>query len=222
MQSIIVTSHPLEAHPLHEALKRLNIDSICTRPRALQGWQPDTDAVIFQSQISPHDFDLLSDFVDELSSEVPLIFLHPFSEKFSQTFPSLVERSVLVGNELDLEDTAHLIYDLISEIFDEQIENIVSGPITLNRHMRHLEILGKTVNLTKKEFCLMELLTRNLGKIISRERIIDHVWDRRTYVASNTIDVYVSRLRKKLPKDSHGPIIKTIPCLGYSLHLAPI
>ena len=72
-----------------------------------------------------------------------------------------------------------------------------------------------------KEFFLFELLSKNQGHIISRERIIDYVWDKHHYVAPNTIDVYVSRLRKKLRTLKKHWNISTIPCLGYSLEQLP-
>lgn len=219
MQSIIITSRLLSAQPLHASFTRLNIDTICTRPQSLIAWRPETDAVICLDHVKESQFELMSDFFDELKSEVPVIFLHSQSQAFSEYFKGSNSRFVNIPTELSLEEISHLIQDLIMQSFDSYHEKIVCGPISLNKRLRLIEIFGKSVRLTKKEFYLMELLTKNIGKIITRERIIDYVWDSRRYVASNTIDVYVSRLRKKLANDLDAPTIKTIPCLGYSLHL---
>jgi len=219
MQSIIITNRLLSAQALHASFKRLNIDTICTRPQSLEAWYPETDAVICIDQIKESDFHLHFDFFKELSHEIPIIFLNQQSDVFYEFFKEQSSRFVTLPPELSLEEISRLIQDLIQQSFDSYHEQILCGPICLNKRLRNIEILGKSVRLTKKEFYLMELLTKNLGKIITRDRIIDYVWDSRKYVASNTIDVYVSRLRKKLQSELHSPVIKTIPCLGYSLHL---
>lgn len=209
----------MKAMPIHDALKRLNIDSICTRPLALKGWRPETDAIIFLEVIHQRYFDCLSELIEELPHDVPLISLGPLSNEFTQCFKETLDRFIVLSDQINLEEASHIILEVMMRVFDGYQEEMISGPIVMNKRNRSLEIFGRKVELTKKEFYLMELLTRNLGKITTRERIIDYVWDRRQFVASNTIDVYVSRLRKKLPKHSQSPIIKTIPCLGYSLHL---
>lgn len=219
MQSIIVTSHLLESQPIYEGLKRRNIDSICTRPQSLEGWCPDTDAVIFTHPLSDRFLDVMTEFIEQLPQKIPLIFLYRPSDSFEGLYRSVSDRSVILSQKLELEECVDVIHELLTLSGEEHHDQIVCGPICLNRELRNVEILGKSVTLTKKEFYLMELLTKNFGKPITRERIIDYVWDRRHYVAPNTIDVYVSRLRKKLPKHHHSPIIKTIPCMGYTLQL---
>ncbi|MBT4937388.1 helix-turn-helix domain-containing protein, partial [Candidatus Peregrinibacteria bacterium] len=76
---------------------------------------------------------------------------------------------------------------------------------------------NQSVQLTRKEFYLMKLFMQNVGRVLSHEKIIDCVWDRREYVARNTIEVYISRLRKKIKCENQTSSIKTIPCLGYKL-----
>lgn len=220
MQSIIISNRPINALPIHDALKRLNIDSICTRPLALNGWQPETDAIILLDPIDPRYFEYLGDLLVELPYDVPLIALTPLSREFCTYFGESLDRFVVLSEQINLEDASLLILDLLVRVFDGYQEELVCGPITMNKRCREFQVFGCKVHLTKKEFYLMELLTRNLGKITSRERIIDYVWDRRQFVASNTIDVYISRLRKKLPTSLNSPIIKTESCLGYSLHLS--
>jgi len=221
MQSIIITAHPLHAQALYGALKRLNVDSICTRPSALRGWTPDTDAIIFLGNLHSKYFEYLSGLVDHLPSDIPLIFLEPISKDFSKSFPTLLERCIYLDGNLDLMDLSHMIVDIMASVFNHYQEEFFCGPLKLNRRFRDVEILGKKVILTKKEFYLLEILAQNLGRVTTRERIVDYVWDKRQFVASNTIDVYISRLRKKLPQTELSPVIRTVPCLGYTLALSP-
>ncbi len=59
----------------------------------------------------------------------------------------------------------------------------------------------------------------NVGQVTTRDNIAEYVWDKRNFVAQNTIDVYISRLRRKLQIKSGRSLIETVPCLGYKLVL---
>ncbi len=71
---------------------------------------------------------------------------------------------------------------------------------------------NEEIEVRNKEYDLFEYLVRNKERPISRCELLDHVWDYREYVGSNTIDVHINRLRKKL-KDSN--IIETVHGIGY-------
>lgn len=73
---------------------------------------------------------------------------------------------------------------------------------------------GKPINLSKKEFALLEYLLRHKGKILSKDQIIAHVWDYEADILPNTIEVYIGYLRKKLGKPE---VIKTIKGFGYKI-----
>ncbi|MDY0871177.1 response regulator transcription factor [Dongia rigui] len=78
---------------------------------------------------------------------------------------------------------------------------------------RHLKIDGKRVDLTSREWAILEALLRRPGAIISKEQLEDALYSFDQEVESNTIEVHVSRLRKKLGKD----VISTIRGVGYRL-----
>ena len=69
------------------------------------------------------------------------------------------------------------------------------------------------IQLSKKEYQLLEYLMRNKGKIISKDNIISHIWDYEAEILPNTVEVFVKYLRNKLGKD----IIKTIRGFGYKI-----
>ena len=78
---------------------------------------------------------------------------------------------------------------------------------------------GRDLQLRKKEYSLFEYLLRNKDRAISRCELLDHVWDYREYVGSNTIDVHIKRLRDKLDSKS---IIKTVHGVGYKIVEKPL
>ena len=82
---------------------------------------------------------------------------------------------------------------------------ITRGPITLDLERRCAETNGRTVDLTVKEFDLMELLMKNPGKVYSRESLLDLVWGYDYQGDIRTVDVHVRRLREKLEKKPAEP-----------------
>ena len=82
---------------------------------------------------------------------------------------------------------------------------ISHGPVTLDTERRIAEVDGKTVDLTVKEFDLVELLLRNPGKVYSREALLDTIWGYDYQGDIRTVDVHVRRLREKLERNPAEP-----------------
>ena len=71
--------------------------------------------------------------------------------------------------------------------------------------------------LTPKEYAILEYLMRNLNKVVSRTRLIEHVYDYHFDTETNIIDVYINKLRSKITNSSSNPLIHTIRGVGYIL-----
>lgn len=85
---------------------------------------------------------------------------------------------------------------------------------------KHQVLRGtKLINLTNKEFSLLEYLARNQGYVVSRSRIIENVWDMNADLFSNSIEVHVFNLRKKINLCGYQPLIHTVSGRGYKLEL---
>lgn len=74
---------------------------------------------------------------------------------------------------------------------------------------------GETIQLTAKEFKLLYYLSSNAGTILSREKILDNVWDINFDMNTNVVDVYINYLRNKIDKPYQNKLIHTIKGLGY-------
>ena len=90
---------------------------------------------------------------------------------------------------------------------------LVCGSVTLDKEKRMVTANGAPVELTYKEFELLRLLMKNCGIVISRDVIMERVWDTSFEGESRTIDVHVRTLRQKLGES--GALIKTIRNVGY-------
>src|SRR5258708_3861914 len=76
---------------------------------------------------------------------------------------------------------------------------------------------GRQISLTTKEYALLEYLARNAGRVVGREEISEHVWDETFDPFTNTIEVYVNRLRHKIDDQTAKPLIHTRRGAGYML-----
>jgi two-component system, OmpR family, copper resistance phosphate regulon response regulator CusR len=89
------------------------------------------------------------------------------------------------------------------------------GNITLNTENHQVLKNGEEINLTQKEFALLEFLMRNKGAVCRRTRIIESVWDIHFEYNTGVIDVYINALRKKLQLNADENYIQTIRGIGY-------
>jgi two-component system copper resistance phosphate regulon response regulator CusR len=89
--------------------------------------------------------------------------------------------------------------------------------LTLNPVTRDVSRGGRRIELTNKEYALLEYLLRNPGRILSRSQIAEHVWNLSFDTGTNVIDVYVAYLREKVDKDETLKLIKTARGVGYLL-----
>lgn len=90
--------------------------------------------------------------------------------------------------------------------------NLSLGNLVLDTNSKSIQKGNEDIEVRNKEYDLFEYLVRNKDRPISRCELLDHVWDYREYIGSNTIDVHINRLRKKLEDNN---IIETVHGIGY-------
>jgi len=89
--------------------------------------------------------------------------------------------------------------------------------LSLDTINRTVKISGKEVNLTPKEFVLLEYLMRNQNKVISRVQILEHVWDMNADLFTNTVETHILNIRKKIGNWKMSAIIHTVRGAGYKI-----
>ena len=97
--------------------------------------------------------------------------------------------------------------------FNKQVLEVLG--LQLDTHKRTVIRDGRTIELTNKEFALLEYLMLNKNKVVTRTMIAEHVWDLHFDAGSNVIDVMVNYLRKKINPERVHPIIHTVRGVGY-------
>ncbi len=97
-------------------------------------------------------------------------------------------------------------------------QNVVSvADLMLDRVQRRVERAGKPIELTSKEFTLLEYLMRNAGRRITRSMILEHVWNLSFDTSTNIVDVYINYLRKKVDESFTPRLIHTVRGVGYEM-----
>jgi DNA-binding response OmpR family regulator len=89
--------------------------------------------------------------------------------------------------------------------------------LTLEPATRRVTRAGISLALTSKEYAILEVLMRSPGEIVSRTRLVEHVWDEASEVIDNLVDAHVSHLRKKIDRGGSVPLIHTVRGFGYRL-----
>ena len=109
------------------------------------------------------------------------------------------------------------IHALIRRSHQEASPTLKTDDLELDPLKHTVTRLGKVIDLTPKEFAILELLLRHKGEVISRTTIIEHVWDYNFDGMSNIVDVFVASLRKKVTLKSKAKLIHTVHGVGYRI-----
>jgi DNA-binding response OmpR family regulator len=91
------------------------------------------------------------------------------------------------------------------------------GDLTIDLLTRQVSRAGRDIELTSREFHLLEHLARNPGRVLTRAQICERVWDYDFDPGTNLVDVYIQRLRRKLETQGSEPLIETIRGVGYRI-----
>ena len=96
-----------------------------------------------------------------------------------------------------------------------QIDDLILNPVT-----RDVTRGGQRIEMTSKEYALLEYMMRNTGRVLTRPMIAEHVWDLDFDTFTNVIDVYINYLRNKIDRDHARELIHTVRGSGYTLKAA--
>jgi two-component system OmpR family response regulator len=118
-----------------------------------------------------------------------------------------------VAKPFHMEEVLARIRALLRRSAGHATSELVCGPIQLDTRSARVTVDGQAVKLTSLEFRLLSYLMHHQGRVVSRTELVEHLYDQDFDRDSNTIEVFIGRLRKKLGTDH----IRTIRGLGYSL-----
>jgi DNA-binding response OmpR family regulator len=116
-----------------------------------------------------------------------------------------------------LEELLARVRALLRRPTEQQSTILKAGDLRLDTVKYSVERAGKPIQLTSKEFALLEYMLRNPGRPLSKEVIISHVWDYDADILPNTVEVYIKYLRNKIDIPFKSNLIQTVRGFGYKL-----
>ncbi len=221
MRILIVEDERKIARALGRALKNekyaVDISHDGTDAYAMAG-MIDYDLLILDRMI-PGDYDGLSltKKLREEGKKVPILLLTALGEIKDKTEGLDSGADDYLTKPFALDELLARVRALLRrpQTQAETILKIADLSLDLNAH----EVLrnNQKIELTNKEFSLLEYLVRNAGRPVSKEQIIAHVWDYDADILLNNIEVYISYLREKVDKPFEKKLIKTVRGIGYKI-----
>ena len=221
MHVLVLNHHPLQAKFIHRGLRYQNIGADTCHPENLDKiWYGQYHAMVIPlKNWEDPPLETLVTHIQKLGN-IPTVITAkatppPSIEHRLKTIPHLT----YVNSHLPFK---HLVESL-HEIFKKRVSSnldechIQIGDLYIDIESRQVKRAHRKIPLRNKEFGLLESLMRNAGKVLTRMYLLENVWDRNTSILSNTVDVHVNRLRKKVDHGFHYAMIQTIPCIGYKM-----
>ncbi len=115
----------------------------------------------------------------------------------------------------EIEELLARIRALLRRVEGEEILRV--GDLEVNTATHEVRRGGREIELTAREYDLLEFMARNPKRVLSRDLLLSRVWEQEFGIPTNVVDVYVGYLRKKLDVPEGGPLIHTVRGSGYAL-----
>lgn len=219
MHTLLLADQIRQAHFLQKGLQYENIPTqIVPLPisyQTLSTFLYNHDGLFVFTE-KPSVLKALVEFCHRIKKEIPILVL---SKHFDPIFADL-QQEYLIKNyyirpfpfRLMAADMRTYVYQYKEKIVQKVLK---VRELELNRETREITIHGQSIYLRNREFALLEFLMMNCGKVLSRGTILENVWDRNASILTNTVDVHINKLRKKIDMTACEKFIRTIPCSGY-------
>ncbi|HZN49237.1 MAG TPA: response regulator [Methylomirabilota bacterium] len=159
---------------------------------------------------------------DASTAGVPIIMLTAKSDEVDRVVGLEVGADDYVAKPFSPKELVARVRAVLRRARPSQPTRVLTvGPVTLDPERHAVKLDGKALQLTPKEFDLLQALLEAAGRVLSREYLLNHVWGyaRADEIESRTVDVHVRRLRAKL--GDAGSRIATIKSVGYRFEVDP-
>ncbi|MFZ9709043.1 MAG: winged helix-turn-helix domain-containing protein [Steroidobacteraceae bacterium] len=123
-----------------------------------------------------------------------------------------------LGKPFSIDELVARVESLVRRTETTTVTRLTVADLELDLIGRQVTRAGRPLDLTSREFRLLEVLMRNAGQVVTRAMLLEIVWDMHFDPQTNVVDVHVSRLRQTIDRDFTIPLIHTVRGAGYSLH----
>ena len=176
------------------------------------------DLVILDVNSFDNFADVISDVLKYKKDSYVLLSIQN-DDRYSKTEALLKGIDDYIYNDFRLEELSAKIKAIVrvltKKLNNDNSELLSAYELTLNPINREVKRAGKEIELTNKEFLLLEYFLRNKNRVLTRTMISEKIWDIDFITESNIVDVYINFLRAKIDKGYDQKIIKTVRSVGY-------
>ena len=176
------------------------------------------DLVILDVNSFDNFTDVISDVLKYKKDSYVLLSIQK-DDRYSKTEALLKGIDDYIYNDFRLEELSAKIKAIVrvltKKLNNDNSELLSAYDLTLNPINREVKRAGKEIELTNKEFLLLEYFLRNKNRVLTRTMISEKIWDIDFITESNIVDVYINFLRAKIDKGYDQKIIKTVRSVGY-------
>ncbi len=123
-----------------------------------------------------------------------------------------------LGKPFAIEELVARVESLLRRSVSAALTTLRVDDLELDLLQRRASRAGRALDLTAREFRLLEYLARHAGKVVTRAMLLQSVWDIHYDPQTNVVDVHVSRLRQAVDKEFERPLIHTVRGVGYSMY----
>lgn len=217
MHLLILNTHPVHSQFIQKAFRYENIAADrCIPENLLKIWYGQYDMLIVPFRTWEADkFQKIENRIAQLGN-IPILLTGPTPP------PEKVENQLSKFTKIEFlrsQEPFHKMIEAVKRMTEWELpskrKRLKIGDLEINFNAREVKNKQKNVPLRNKEFSLLQCFMENYGQVLTRTFLLERVWDRNTTILSNTVDVHVSRLRRKIEKESSKTQIVTIPCIGY-------
>ena len=204
-----------------QLLKELSFNVILaeTEEQLLDSMKNEALDIAFLDTNSFEDFQYSIDSVLKYKRQSYIILSIEQDDRYSKTEALLNGIDDYVYNDFRLEEISakfkSIVRILNKKLTEDEMGILTAYDLTLNPANREVKRAGNEIELTNKEFLLLEYFLRNKNRVLTRTMISEKIWDIDFVSESNIVDVYVNFLRTKIDKGYDEKIIRTVRSVGY-------
>lgn len=197
------------------------VDTAESAEQALRILTPEHELILLDVMMDGMSgFKMAEKLRKDLHNETPIIFLTAKDTENDMLTGFNLGGDDYISKPFSIKEVAARVKAILKRAGNAPIATppvIQIGAINIELGTKSVTINGQSLPLTKKEFEILSLMAQNPGRIFSREDILNRVWQNDGYVLERTVDVHITRLRKKLGE--YGKIIVNRSGYGYCIEL---
>lgn len=173
------------------------------------------DAIVLDIMLPGKDGLFILKHLRQAGHTVPVILLTARNELDDRLAGLNLGADDYIAKPFYVEELVARIHAVVRRSIGERQNLLSVGPLTLDRITREVTCEGATVDLTSREFNLLEYLMRSPGRVYTRTQILEHVWGYDFTPSTNVVDVCIQRIRRKLDPIGGSGWIESVRGVGY-------